>query len=256
MTSQNIKVLIVDDEPKSRHILQTMITEYCSDVEIVGLANSVENAHYQIDLKHPDLVLLDIEMPFQNGFNLLENAKNNNYEVVFVSAFDHYALESLKYHALDYLLKPIDLEELENAIVKVKAIKYAKISTLASNAERHNTSKNTSLENMLPLSTQNGKKYLSVDEILYCNADASCSWIYMSDGNKFYTSKNLGQLEKELQLFNCTSFFRIHHSYLVNLLKVKSFYMNKNLVELENGESIAIAQRRKKELRALLTSNS
>jgi len=252
MISQNIKVLIVDDEPKSRNILQTIITNYCTDVDIVGQANSVENAQYLIDLKNPDLVLLDIEMPFQNGFSLLEKFKNNRFEVVFVSAFDHYALESLKYHALDYLLKPIDLEELENVIKKVKTLKYGKQKALASKVENLDNRQNTTLDQKISISTQNGKKLLSVDQILYCQADGACSWVYMDNGDKFYTSKNLGQLEKKLLDFNCTRFFRSHHAYLVNLLKVKSFYLNKNLIEVENETIIKIAQRRKKKLKEIL----
>jgi len=252
MIAQKIQVLIVDDEPKSRNILQTMLTDYCTEIDIVGQANSVENAQYLIDLKNPDLVLLDIEMPFQNGFSLLEKVKNNRFEVVFVSAFDHYALESLKYHALDYLLKPIDLEELENVVKKVKAIKKGKLKSHSSGYNFINQFRNTALENKISIATQNGKKYISVSQIMYISADGPCSWIYMSNGDKFYTSKNLGQVEKNLKPYNCASFFRVHYAHLVNLLNVSSFYLNRNLLEFEDGSIIRVAQRRKKQLRRLL----
>ena len=170
-----------------------------------------------------------------------------DFEVVFVTGFDHYALQAIKYHALDYLLKPIDIDELIEAVKKVeiqinKKLDTERLEKLLDNMEDQNA---TQQQIAIPL--HDGREFIPVHQIVHCMADGACTWIYMESGRKVLSSKNLGEYEKVLPKPNGqfqNRFFRIHYSYLINLTYIKKFNRREKYVELKDGSKIAIAQRR------------
>ena len=214
-----LKVIIVEDELHSREALKNLINDYCEQVEILKLAASVEEGIEAIQLHKPELVFLDIEMPTGTGFDLLERAQHLNFEVIFTTAFEHYALKAIKFSAIDYLLKPIDVEELQNAIAKVQQKRSSehnkKLETLLSNIQNKSGQEET-----ITLATSEGFEFIPVSNILYCQANGSYTNFHLKDSKPLLVSKHLKEYENLLADHN---FMRVHQSYLINLSEVKKY---------------------------------
>jgi two-component system, LytTR family, response regulator len=186
-----INALIIDDEQKARYILNEFIQQHCPSVNIVGMADSVENGFEAIKRYNPNLLFLDIEMPFGTGFDLLEKVRDINIDVVFTTAYDHYAIKAIKFSALDYLLKPINLQELKQAVSKVEArlsdkLKYSsQIELLLLN------SKQARLPRKIALPGMDGLSFINIDDIICCMADGSYTNISLVDKEKLLISKSL-----------------------------------------------------------------
>ncbi|MEO1413021.1 MAG: LytTR family DNA-binding domain-containing protein [Bacteroidota bacterium] len=242
-----IRSLIIDDENKSREVLKWMLQEYCPEVEILGLAESAEVAFEQIQRLHPNLLFLDVEMPYGTGFDLLKRLPQIDFEVIFVTGFDHYALKAIKYHALDYLLKPVDIDELIEAVKKVqwqidKRMDTERLEKLLSNLQNQDAG-----QRQIAITQQDGREFIPVANITRCQADGACTWFYLVDGRRLLSSKNLGEYEKILpspqgNYQNC--FFRSHYGHLINLSQIKRLNRREKYVELKNGQRVPIAQRR------------
>jgi len=237
-----MKAIIVEDEKKGQEILSSLILKYCTDVEIVGVADNAEDAYLLINKAKPDVVFLDIEMPKGNGFYLLEKFDNINFQIIFTTAYDNYAIKAIKYHALDYLLKPIDIDELKQAVENVKKAllkpdntKY--IDFLAT--------RKLDFENRLGLPVKDGILYIQVADIIRIESDGSYSTIYLTESQKHVVSKNLKEYEDVLPV---KEFFRVHKSHLINIKKVKKYVRQDGyFVEMEDGSQVEIARRKKDE---------
>ena len=244
---RKIRAIIIDDESKSRDNLNWILKEYCPNVEVLAEADSARNALSLIESLSPNLLFLDVEMPHGTGFDLLKWLPEINFEVIFVTGFDHYALQAIKYHALDYLLKPIDIDELVEAVKKTevqisKKIDTERLEKLLQNLQDRNTE-----ERQIAIPMRDGREFFPIDQIVSCEADGSCTWIQLEAGRKVLSSKNLGEYEKilpkpEAQFKN--RFFRVHYSYIVNLSSILKFNRREKYVELKDGRKISIAQRR------------
>ncbi|MDN5202715.1 LytTR family DNA-binding domain-containing protein [Fulvivirgaceae bacterium BMA10] len=214
-----LKVVIVEDELHSRETLKNLVNDYCEQVEIIALAASIQEGIHVIQTHQPDLVFLDIEMPGGTGFDLLEKLQYLNFEVVFTTAFEHYALKAIKFSAIDYLLKPIDVEELQIAIAKVQQKKHSlrnkKLEILLNNMQVKNRQEQT-----ITLSTSEGFEFIPVTEILYCEANGSYTNFHLKASKTLLVSKHLKEYENLLAEHN---FMRVHHSYLINLSEVKKY---------------------------------
>ena len=235
-----IRILIVDDEMNSREMLCSMVEKYCSDAEVVGDVEDIDAAEEMINLHSPNLILLDIEMPHGSGFKLLKRFPNPNFEVVFVTGFDQYALKAIKAEALDYLLKPVDIDELEEAVEKVR-------KRLLEKAVFQQNKKNEKAVRQISVPTTHGREYVKIEDIVYFEADGSCTRIQL-ENRQLYSSKNLGEYEKivsESANENKNIFYRIHHGYLVNFRFIQRFNRNENHVELSIEKQLPLAQRRK-----------
>lgn len=246
--SGKIDALIVDDEAKSRNILKKLLMNYCPQINVVGLADSV-NAAYKLFLEHqPGLIFLDVEMPHGSGFDLLRRLPNLNVEVIFVTGFDHYALKAIKFHALDYLLKPVDIDELIQAVRKAeKTIREQedaeRLKQLIANLANPDTG-----TQQIAVPTSDGRQFIPVEQIIYCEADGGCTWIFLKDRKKMFSSRNLGEYEKLLPTATDSQkhrFYRIHYGQLVNLFYIEKYNSRESFVEMKNGAKINIAQRRK-----------
>lgn len=243
-----IKALIIDDEEKSRNILKTIVGKYCPEVNVVGLAESADVGYDLFVKTQPDLIFLDVEMPHGSGFDLLKRLPSTDFEVIFVTGFDHYALQAIKFHALDYLLKPVDIDELIQAVHKVKLslaenLNRQRLSELLNNLNNPNQA-----SHKIAIPTTTGREYIPVENIVRCSADGGCTWFHLIDKRRILSSKNLGEYEKILpDSYNSGvhRFFRVHYGHLINLNFIHIVNRRDNYVQMKDGAKIGIAQRRK-----------
>jgi len=245
-----LNVLIVDDEEYSRKSLYFLLQENCPEVIIEGIAGSVEEARKIIEQKSFDLVFLDIAMPKENGFELLPTLQNNNILVVFITAFDQYALKALKASAVDYLLKPIDISELKIAVQKsIERKEIIKpVQTSSDNLPLNALTQNLNNQNRIDKITlphTHGFHIVDTASIIYIEADSNYSIFHLKDGGKLVISKPLKEFE---DILDASDFVRIHKSVLINLQYVNS-YSNKHGFEviLKNKVALPVSRRRSSE---------
>jgi two-component system LytT family response regulator len=242
-----INCILVDDEEFARSSLFFLLQNNCKNVHISGIAKSVAEAKILLKKEQVDLIFLDIAMPGQNGFELIGAAQEHNAHVVFTTAFDQYALKAIKANALDYLLKPIDIDELKETVDK--AVKYIALNrNEASRNERlTNLKQDLDSKNVQKLSLPNSQGYALVDikNIVHVEADSNYSIFHLSDNEQVTVSKVLKEYE---ELLPEQQFVRVHKSSIVNLNYVKE-YNSKNGLEvvLNNGKKIAVSRRRSSE---------
>lgn len=238
-----LKAIIVEDEETSRDILANYLSKYCPSVQIKGAAVNVEEALVLIRNNELDLVFLDVEMPYGNAFDLLDAVGDRQFETVFVTAYNHYAMDALNAHASYYLLKPISIDKLIQAVDYVTEIKQKENSlqnTVLRPLQEHVSGKIT-----IPL--QNGFEVLQIEDILYCQADDNYTRIYLKQGKKL-VSKTLKYFEDTLRE---AGFARVHKSYLVNVNAIVEYRKGKGgCVVLSSGKQIIVSPARKKELLA------
>lgn len=236
-----LKALLIEDEANSREILRNYLAKYCPDVDLLGEASSIQEGLTLIDANDPDLVFLDVEMPFGNAFDLLDQLPDRSFETVFVTAYDHYAKDALNNQAAYYLTKPISIEELIKAVAHVKEIREKE-------SELHDKVLPASLSQVqgkLTLPQLDGFIVLNTNEILYCKADDNYTEIYLAE-KKHLASKTLRYFEQALEAY---PFARIHKSFLVNVNEIVKYHRGKGgSVVLSNGKEIQVAASRKKEL--------
>ncbi len=237
--SVKLQSIIIEDEKTSREILKNYLNKYCPSVIIIGEAADIDEALVLIRKHELDLVFLDVEMPYGNAFDLLDRVGDVNFETVFVTAYNQYAIDALNQHAAYYLLKPISIDELIKAVDFVSQIK-AKEQQLADTILKPST-ENRYEKIAVPM--QSGFELIETENILYCQADDNYTNIFLNDDNKILVSKTLGFFEKQLI---DKGFFRIHKSYLVNLNAIKSYHKGKGgTVVLNNGKSLPVASSKK-----------
>ncbi len=241
----SIRTLIVEDELRNAQALRKLAEEVSSNIEICGIASTLEDAYQEIRRVRPRLVFLDIMMPQGTGFDLLERLGKVDFDIIFTTAFDNYAIQAIKFSALDYLLKPIDREELHAAIEKVMHKQsqedQQKNIELLLQSLRQSVASPTALEK-LALPTLKGFRFIEVRNILYCEADGTYCKVYMKD-QTFVVSRNLKEIEK---LLSEHRFFRIHRSYLINMNHATEYVKGDGgLVFLSNGLHLPVSQRRK-----------
>lgn len=238
-----LKAILIDDEANSREILRNYLAKYCKEVDLLGEATSIEEGLKLIRETELDLIFLDVEMPFGNAFDLMEQVPDRTFETVFVTAYNQYALDALNQHAAYYLMKPINIDELIKAVDYVREIKQ-KENTLADKVLQP---KLKSVEGKITLPQQDGFQVLNVAEILYCQADDNYTHIFL-ENKKILVSKTLKYFEEALSDF---AFARIHKSYLVNVNEVVKYRKGKGgSVVVSNGKELLVSASRKKEFLA------
>ncbi|PCJ97898.1 MAG: DNA-binding response regulator [Flavobacteriaceae bacterium] len=236
-----LNAIIVEDEANSREILTNYLAKYCKNVNVMGEAATIKDGVALIEEKQPDLVFLDVEMPFGNAFDLLDKLPNRTFETVFVTAYNQYAMDALNNHAAYYLMKPINIDEL------IKAVDY-----VAHTKEREDAlegqilkPKLNKVDGKITLPQQDGFQVLNVSDILYCKADDNYTEIYL-ENKKILVSKTLKYFEEALSEF---SFARIHKSYLVNVNEVIKYKKGKGgSVVISSGKELLVSASKKKDL--------
>jgi two-component system LytT family response regulator len=240
---------LIDDEKPFITSVRTLLSSV-ADVVVVGEARSVASGLVQIDELEPDLIFLDIEMEDGTGFDLLRQIDRRDFKVIFVTAYDHYAVEAFRFSAIDYLLKPITSVDLYTALDKVRE---------ATGKEKINYQLSVLMENIHQLSKEKKKIVLreldtlhviQLDEILWCNADGSYSIFYLTGGRKIMVSQHLKEFE---DLLSPNGFFRVHRAHLVNLNKVRKFTKSEGgTILLEENISLPVSVRKRERLAEML----
>jgi len=238
-----LRTILIEDEANSREILRNYLAKYCANVDLLGEAASIEEGLKLIGENNLDLVFLDVEMPFGNAFDLLEQVPDRSFETVFVTAYNQYAVDALNQHAAYYLMKPINIDELIKAVDYVREIKE-KENTLEDQVLQP---KLKSVEGKITLPQQDGFQVLNVADILYCQADDNYTHLFL-ENKKILVSKTLKYFEDALSDF---AFARIHKSYLVNVNEVVKYRKGKGgSVVVSNGKELLVSASRKKEFLA------
>lgn len=234
---------IIDDEPDAVDFISSIATEYCPDLDVCGKANNVKEGINLINEIKPDLVFLDVEMPNGTGFELLKHFPEKNFDVIFITAFNHYAIQAIKFSAVDYILKPININEFIESVSRVVYKRSTKTSVGNDNYEILLENLRTTRPTRLVIPTSDGREYLNPKEIIRIEADRSYSWFYIVDRHKILVSRHL----KEFQdLLNDRNFFRPHNSHLINLDFVKKFIRHDGgYIEMTDGSQIPISRNRK-----------
>ncbi len=216
-----IRSIIIDDERPSREALRNYLQEYCPDIEIVDDADSMKTGLMAIKRQLPDLVFLDIDMPNGNGFDLLRNLDRITFKIIFVTAHSEYAVKAFRFFATDYLLKPVDIDELMEATAKVKMELQQGINNKNIEELLCFASKGKSDFNIIVIPDKKGFEVVQIQDILYCEADGYCTRFFLKDGQTLISSKNLKVYEEILE---AVRFQRVHHSYIVNLNHVRGYH--------------------------------
>lgn len=244
-----IKALIVDDEQHCIEALQTMLQKKCPGVTVVAGARSVKEARTLVEELQPDLVFLDVEMPHQNGFELLKLFDKINFDVIFTTAYEQYALKAIKFNALDYLLKPFSIKELQDAIDKFREKRNGNVPR-----ETNDSPLEVFLQNMktlqqnhkkIALPTINGLVFMPVQNIVRCESTGNYTKIFFTDKKHLMVSKPLKEFEELLTDIN---FFRIHNSHLINLQQMQSYIQGEGgFALMSDGTQVEVSRRRKAE---------
>ena len=235
-----ITALLVDDEKKNIDCLKKLLSEYCPAVQVIGSATSVEGALSFFKKQRPQLVFLDVEMPNGSGFDLLRQVDKIDFKIIFVTAHSHYAIKAIKFSAVDYLLKPVDTDDLIEAVRKASEESNY-------NHDEHYRGLLNNLNNIntykLAIPIKDGFAFLAPDEIIRLQADGTYTHIY-TNGEKYTGTKNIKEYE---QLLADQNFFRSHNSHLINLKHVKKFSRLDGYFVHMSDSSVAEISRRKKE---------
>jgi two-component system LytT family response regulator len=235
-----LNAIIIDDEPDAVKNLEKIILDYCPNVNLIATAHNVGDALTEIENKHPDLVMLDIELQDGTGFDILEKSRYRNFEVIFVTAFNQYAIRAFKHSATDYILKPVDITELKDAIARVSRNKSEKsvgnFSILLDNLKSESPRK-------LAIPTLQGYEYILVDNIVRIEAERSYCNIYLLDKRKIMVSRCMNDYQK---ILDERKFFRAHNSHLINLQHVKMYVKRDGgHIEMVDGSIVPLARRKK-----------
>ncbi len=246
-----IKAIIVDDERNGRENLAGILKEYCPEIALAGEADSVDSAKSLIRKENPALVFLDIEMPKANGFKLLEYFQDFRFEVIFVTAYDSYAIQAIRFSAADYLLKPIHINELKKAVGKVAARIRQKEENERLKHLYYNLQQPANPRIGLP--TADKIEFVDVETIIRCEGEGNYSHIYFAGGRHLLVAKTLVEFEELLYEYH---FIRVHKTHLINLKQVSAFLkMDGGSLQLSDGKVIPVSRRRKEFVLGRLKSN-
>ena len=237
-----LTAIIVEDEETSRQILKNYLKKYCPNVTVLGEAENVEEALVLIRNKDLDLVFLDVEMPYGNAFDLLDKVGDINFETVFVTAYNHYAMDALNVHASYYLMKPISIDELIKAVDYVTEIRTKEDAL----QDQILIPKTNSVNGKITIPQQDGFEVIETADIMYCKADDNYTEIFLNTNKKKLVSKTLKYIEESLKDAN---FARVHKSYLVNVNEIVKYVKGKGgSVILSNGKEVVVSASKKADL--------
>lgn len=250
-----IKTIIIDDEIRSRETIFEMLKLYCNNIKVVGQAEDVKSGLLSIKEHNPDLVLLDIKMPDGTGFDLIRQIGKVNFKLIFITAYEEYAIKAFKFSALDYLLKPIEPEELTLAIEKVSSSlenenlnnKIGELMTYMDHFQKHGDGKK------IILKTSENIYVVDIEDIICVESDQNYSRFNLVDGESIFVSRTLKEYSIMLKGY---AFYQVHQSYLVNFKHVKRYHRDQNICLMSDGSKIPVSYRKKDELLTLFKSFS
>jgi two-component system, LytTR family, response regulator len=245
-----IKAIIIDDESHCRRTLSILLHKFCPQVKVVAECDSAHKGLQAIVEQKPDVVFLDIEMPFMNGFEMLGQLPAIPFDIIFTTGYDEYAIKAFRFSALDYLLKPIDKDELQKAVSKIK-------QTSARDMEQQLQILLQKLENKpaplqkIALPTLEGFELISLETIVQCESDGNYTHVFLKNGKKFLVSRSLKEME---ELLEGHPFLRVHHSHLVNLNEITRYVRGEGgYLVMSDNSSVNVSRSRKEALLKLFS---
>jgi two-component system LytT family response regulator len=248
---QTIEAIIIDDEQRARNTLEILLQEFCPQVQIVAACNNIPEAVLKINQKRPQLVFLDIEMPEYNGFELLSFFREIDFQIIFVTAYNEYALKAFEVSAVDYLLKPVDIDKLKIAVDK--ATRRINVSNPNNNVEVLKDSFRTGQFNKIALPVSEGLLFVEVNDIVYLEAEGAYTNVWLNNSTKILVSKKIKFFEEIVE--TRANFFRSHRSYIVNINYLKKYNKNESSLLLDNNKTVYISRDRKAEFEEQLRLN-
>ncbi len=240
-----MKAVVVDDIEKFRDNLIQDLNDYCPEIEVVGTADGVVSAAKEIKAKNPDVVFLDIQINQGTAFDLLEVLGDVNFKIIFTTASDEYAIKAFKLSAIDYLLKPIDIDELKSAVSKLSKENEDDYQLLKSNINEEDKS-----NKRLALHSQDKIEIVEIGNIVRCESNVNYTQFYFVDGSKMLVTKTLKEFDKMLSEFG---FYRVHQSHLINIDHLKEYVkIDGGYLKMQDGSSVPISTRKKSSVLKLL----
>jgi two-component system LytT family response regulator len=241
-----LKVVIIEDEKHSRETLRSMLEEFCQDVKVIATASSVTEAVKVLSIYSPDVVFLDIELQPGLGFDVLEQIKEPSFEIIFTTAFEKYAIKAIKFSSLDYLLKPVDLDELQEAVEKARTRMDTNVYRQQIDTLMQSLSNGANRQEKICLATTAGMEFIAIEDIILCKADGSYTRFILKNKNALLVSKHLKEYEN---LLADQQFMRVHNSYLINLNEVKKYIKSDGgYIIMSNDMNVSISPRKKDDL--------
>ena len=240
-----LTAIIIDDETSSRNSLRQKLANHCPDIVIIGECENGEDGIKKLAEQTPDIIFLDVEMPRMNGFTMLQQLTNKNFEVIFITAYDHYAIRAIKFSALDYLVKPVAVEDLKAAVEK--AAQKRKISAGNERLEMllQNLMHDKKELHRIAIPSMEGLQFVETGNIIYLEANSNYTCFYLSNHAKITVAKTLKDFE---ELLPASIFIRIHHSYIINKNLVEKYIKGEGgQVVMKNGIVLDVARRKKEE---------
>jgi two-component system LytT family response regulator len=244
-----IKVVIIDDEEDSIVVLQTLLKKYCANVTVADTATDIDEAYKKIIKHKPQAIFLDIQMPGGNGFDLLKKFENIDFDVVFVTSYDKYAIEAIRLSALHYMLKPIEVEELQEAVKRIE--RNAHWRELQNEQLRNAITNMEEVEKRITLHVKGKVEFVKLNEITHLESDRNYTDVYTKSNKKYTSSKNLGEYEEMLKEYDF--FYRVNKGCIVNMNHVEGYSKGEPcFIDLMNNHKQEVSRAKKQELLQLL----
>jgi two-component system, LytTR family, response regulator len=246
-----LKAILVDDELSSLQNLRHKLEEFCPDIKIAAQAQQPEEAILLIRHHKPDVIFLDIEMPRMNGFRMLDEVGEYDFDIIFTTAYNHYAVDAIRISAFDYLTKPIAIKDLQNAVERLVKQRHQatreKLDVLRQSLSDHKTQ-----EDKIAIPTNDGMEFLPIKNIVHIESSTNYSKVFLKEGKPILVTRLLKDFEDMLLPYR---FFRIHNSHLINLNYIRKYVRGEGgQVIMQNGDAIDVARRKKEEFLKLITA--
>jgi two-component system LytT family response regulator len=241
-----LKAIIIDDERSSRNALRQKLINHCPEVTVMAECENGEEGIKSIETLHPDIIFLDVEMPRMNGFTMLQQLQQHNFEIIFITAYDHYAIKAIKFSALDYLVKPVEIADLKTAVEKVSEKRKKASGNTALETLLHNLISREKEQQRIAIPSMEGLQFIETGDIIYLEAQSNYSTFHLTGNKKITVSKTLKDFE---DLLPASIFIRIHHSTIININCIEKYIKGEGgQVIMKNGVSLDVARRKKEEV--------
>jgi two-component system, LytTR family, response regulator len=245
-----LRAIIIDDERSSRNALRQKLINHCPQVDVIAECENGEEGIKSIEEKNPGIIFLDVEMPRMNGFTMLQQLKEHNFEIIFITAYDHYAIKAIKFSALDYLVKPVEITDLKVAVEKAAAKRIKSSGNAALETLLQNLMNKEKEQHRIAIPSMDGLQFIVTGDILYLEASSNYTSFYLVNNKKITVAKTLKDFE---DLLPPTLFVRIHHSHIININCIEKYLKGDGgQVMMKNGVVLDVARRKKEEFLKLI----
>ncbi|NSL85305.1 LytR/AlgR family response regulator transcription factor [Chitinophaga solisilvae] len=238
-----LRTIIIEDEENSLQVICSLLAEFAPDFELCGTADSVDKSVQLIETIQPQVVFTDVQIADGTGFDVLRKLSSRNFELVCLTAHNSYAVEAVRFSAIDYLLKPIGIPEFEAAVTHIRERINAKRKHEHIDLLLHNLAQFNTQDKKISIATVNGYEFVDIKDIIWCGAESSYTIFHLANNTQIISSRNLGYYES---LLCSNNFCRIHHTSIINMRFIKSYIKGKSgYVVMSNGSRLEVSQRRK-----------